>query len=921
MSRQQSPSLQWFAIICPLMALDAGTQLGPYEIQAPLGSGGMGEVYRARDTRLDRTVAIKVLPSHLSSDLKAGQRFDREARTISLLNHPNICTLYDVGHQNGVGFLVMEFLDGHTLGHRLMAGPLPFQEALLVALEICEGLERAHRCGIVHRDLKPGNIMLTKSGVKLMDFGLAKAVRVRTPTGQTETVSCPPPDLPLTGEKVVVGTFQYMSPEQVEGKDADARSDIFALGTVLYEMVTGVRAFHGNTTTAVMAAVLEREPEPMTARNPLCPAPFARAVKLCLAKDPDERWQTVHDLKLEVLGIQQDLGSAEAIRPIQPRSHSAKLWSAVAALIVAAAGLAYFAGRDSSGGQGTAPTIRAQLLPPKGFTFNPYMYALSPDGKKIAFVATSDQKPNGLLFVQSLDSIAATPLPGIEDVAESGYPFWSPDSKEVGFFSDGKLKRVDANGGVPITLADAANAHGGAWSKDGKIVFSGSDTSIAFQSDRYKEGVPELLYSVPVSGGYPERITIASDKHLRDSHRWPSFMPDGRRILLTCSSIEETRGVGVSTIRTQNGPCIVDSRSPAQPTWDAEARFANLFVGIDNNLIAFSEKTPLSEGKIIAAKVAHEPNLGIDSLSVSPAGILAYMPAEEQVSQLVWYNRKGKASGETGAPGPFDGAAISADEQRVATSLSDSKGGRCIWIKNVVRGTLQRFTHRCAEDRSPVWSRDGSKVAYRSLNAPFEISVSGLGKEEPMFLFPPDPRATNVPVDFSPDGKLLIYANVTEKGSRLLVHSFVDWKNDQQVGGSVSPTSGANFSSDGRWLAFVSEENGEPEVYVVPFPIRGSKTQVSTTGGQQPRWRRDGRELFYIAPDGRMMAVSVDAKGDALKVGNPQTLFQTQITSIAHNFYQYDVTADGQRFVINTRSEQAARPITLLVNWKAELER
>ena len=935
------------------MALSAGTKLGPYEIEKPLGAGGMGEVYRARDTRLERTVAIKVLPSHLSNSPEARQRLDREARAISSLNHPHVCALYDVGHQDGVDFLVMEFLDGQTLGHRLSLGPLLIDEVLKYAVEICEGLEKAHRSGVVHRDLKPGNIMLTKAGVKLMDFGLAKTMKpVRVPTGLTETISFPA-DQPLTAEGVVVGTFQYMAPEQVEGREADTRSDIFALGAVLYEMVTGKRAFDGKTTTAVMAAVLDRDPEPITVSNPTCPAALDRAVRLCLTKDPEERWQTVHDLKLELQGIRERFGAVDVAVPVH-QSNRWTVWGLVAALVLTSAGLVYFASRKPrSVQQGNAPkqlslqfasppVAKGLLFPPEGFAFSPYMYALSPDGKKIAFVATSAANPKGLLFVQKLDSLTAAPLQGIEEVAESGYPFWSPDSRSLGFFSAGKLKRVDVDGGVPVTLADAPNAHGGAWGPDGYIVFSKSGFVLAFDSAR---GIPvegpavnELLYRIPAQGGDVESITAANEKHSRDVHRWPSFLSDGHRVLLTCSGVK----VRPTDTFSFTGGCVVDAslKDQSPEVSNAPGKVVNdlLLYESDGNLTARqfdqSGKIPNRETTTVAPQIARDEVLATESFSVSPAGVLAYMSDEKLQSRLIRFTRQGKAIETADAPGDYDGVAISPDGQRVATSIarSDSAHDTCLWMDSVDRGTVQRFSEvseDCANDRFPVWSSDGSKVAYGSTNPPGSIYVkpsSGLGKEDHLWGKIEEGTA-NVPTDFSPDGKLLLYLNFSGMhGSRLWVHPFADGLKDYELLQSNYPQGEAHFSPDGHWLAYVSEENGRPEVYVVPFPSLSSKTLISAAGGSQPRWRHDGKELFFIAPDGKMMSASVEARSvearkESFEAGNAQPLFQTQITSTAHAFYQYDVTADGQKFIINARIEQPARPITLIVNWEAELKR
>ena len=920
------------------MSLATGTQLGPYEIIGALGAGGMGEVYRARDTRLDRVVAIKVLPSHLSTDPEAHERFDREARALSSLNHPNVCTLHDVGHQDGVYFLVMEFLEGQTLGDRLARGPLLFPEALRTAIEICEGLERAHRRGVIHRDLKPGNIMLTKSGAKLMDFGLAKPIVVRTPSGDTETITSPSPTLPVTGEGVVVGTFQYMSPEQVEGKEADERSDIFSLGAVFYEMVTGIRAFSGKSRTAVMAAVLEREPEPISTRNSICPAAFDRAVQLCLLKDKEERWQAVHDLKLELLRIQESLVAGDAIASNKVWWPSARDWTTVWTLVLAAAVAAYFAGRNVASKPEAIPTVRAQLLAPRGFTFSPYMFAISPDGKRLAFVATSDEKPGGVLFVQNLDSPTATPLPGIEEVADSGYPFWSPDSKEIGFFSGGKLKRVSADGGVAVTLADAEDPHGGAWGRDGYVVFSSTGAHLTFDSNSNAPkmiGSPnaELLYRVHATGGSVEAVTGADHEHLLDVHRWPSILPDGHRILYDCYALWEENNANFSGTMARSRGCVADTKRPGQAAAYVgdNGEYANGFLVYGSGEGVLIAQT-LDPGKLVlsgekhplAPQVMSEETLDTAAFSTSSSGVLAYMAGQDILSQLVWFDRQGRKTGSLGSPGTYDGVAISPDGQQIVTSLADPSGLRCLWKGEASRVILSRFSKQCENGKQPNWSHDGLKIAYSSNNPRGAIYVdpaSGVGNGENLF-----GRVSlgtlNVPTDFTPDGKMLLYINgFGGRGRRLWLHPFGDGQKDHPLHRSDFAEGEANFSPDRHWLAYVSEQNGKPEVNVVQFPNLTNETQVSTGGGSQPRWRRDGKEIFYIAPDGKMMAVSAEANGDVFKAGNPQPLFQTEITSIAHTFYQYDVTADGQNFLINTRTEQPARPITLLINWAAALKR
>ena len=496
------------------MSLTSGTKLGPYEIQSPLGAGGMGEVYRARDTRLERIVAIKILPSHLSENAEARQRFDREARTISSLNHPNVCTLHDVGHQDGIDYLVMEYLEGETLADRLRKGPMPSDQVLKYGIEICEGLEKAHRSGVVHRDLKPGNIMLTKTGAKLMDFGLAKASMAspNAPSGLTATLTTPVGSNPLTAQGTVVGTFQYMAPEQVEGKEADARSDVFALGAVLYEMVTGKRAFEGKSAASVMAAVLERDPAPICSLRPTSPPALERLIKTCLDKDPDERWQTAHDVKLQLKQIAEGsqtgmTASSSAAVPIAGRDKSRYLrWALLALTIAAAAAVGYFVHVPHP-----APPVWGGLNL-SGELGEEGSFVLSSDGSRLAYVA-ADPQGRIVLWVRRLDSPKGQPLDGTEGLE---YPFWSADGRNLGFFAEGKLKRIGATGQNLETVCDAPNGRGGTWNRDGVIVFTPNAVG--------------GLSKVSASGGTPAPVTQASASI---NHRFPHFLPDGRHFLFT----------------------------------------------------------------------------------------------------------------------------------------------------------------------------------------------------------------------------------------------------------------------------------------------------------------------------------------------------------------------------------------------------
>ena len=631
----------------------------------------MGEVYRARDTRLDRTVAVKILPSHLSENPEAKQRFDREARTISSLNHPNICTLYDVGHQDGVDFLVMEYLEGETLADRLSRGPLPVPQVLKYGIEICDGLEKAHRSGVVHRDLKPGNIMLTKTGAKLMDFGLAKAsVASADPiSGLTATMSTPAGSHPLTAQGTVVGTFQYMAPEQVEGKEADARSDIFALGAVLYEMATAKRAFEGKTAASAMAAVLERDPAPISSVQPATPPAFERLVKTCLAKDPDDRWQTAHDVKLQLKQIAEGGSQASATVPAMPQhKHKNVLAWAVAAILglVAAAALlaAYLANQKQF------PVLRVEINPPDKLQFNlsgdnggPAM--ISPDGRYVVFSANGATGTQ--LYMRALDAVSSQPLAGTEGAM---FPFWSPDSRSIAFFTSEKLKRVDVSGGTPITICESVLGRGGSWSPDGTIVAAIS----------YNTGISR----VPANGGTPTALTTV-DNVTYSSHRWPWFLPDGKHFLYMAINHDNANspntGVFIASTDGKENRLLFHTLS------NAIYASGRLLFQREGSLIAQpfdpSSERFIGEPQTLSENVQYDTSLWRANLSASTNGMLVYASgAASGTQKLAWYDRSGKQLSTVGEPGGFFDLSLSPDEKKLAvTDLNGSSA--TIWIHDL----------------------------------------------------------------------------------------------------------------------------------------------------------------------------------------------------------------------------------------------
>ncbi|HEY3173043.1 MAG TPA: protein kinase, partial [Thermoanaerobaculia bacterium] len=677
------------------MTLPAGSRLGPYEILAPLGSGGMGEVYRARDTRLERTVAVKVLPEHLSLSPESRQRFEREAKTISQLSHPHICALYDVGNAEGVEYLVMEYLEGETLAERLAKGPLPIEQVLRHGIEIADALDRAHAQGIVHRDLKPANVMITKSGVKLLDFGLAKAIAPSSPRGLTSF----PTQEALTHEGAILGTLQYMAPEQLEGKEADARTDIFAFGALLYEMATGKKAFEAHSQASLIAAILERDPPPVSKVQPIAPPGFDRIVRRCLAKDPERRWQSARDVALELA----ELGSgavafvAAAAKPSGKRGMAG--WVAAALLLLALLAVLFGPGRFRQR-QATATTpVRFTIPPPAGSTLQG-MLALSPDGTRLAFVATTADGRDRLL-VRPLDSLATRSVDGT-DGAE--FPFWSPDGRSLAFFADGKLKRIAPDGGSPRTLCDAAAPRGGAWGADGTIVFSAN--------------VGGSIDLVPDTGGQPRPLAQLTSRS-GEVYRWPSFLPDGRHFLYYVAFGDpKVMGVYVGSVDSSDTRRIL-------PDADAAAVYAapgHLFYRSGDRLMSrpfdVREMRPTGEASPVVEDVWWD---GISTLAtaftVSSNGVLAYQTGGLSESQLLLYDRTGKELGPIGAPAAHFEPMFSPDGRSVLVSRGVKQRSLLTetWLADVGRGTMTRLaTDPGVNSVTALWSPDGRRVAFAS---------------------------------------------------------------------------------------------------------------------------------------------------------------------------------------------------------------
>ena len=874
----------------------------------------MGEVYKARDTRLDRTVAVKILPSHLSENPEAKQRFDREARTISSLNHPNICTLHDVGEQDGVDYLVMEYLEGETLADRLRKGPLPVDQVLKYGIEICEGLEKAHRSGVVHRDLKPGNIMLTKTGAKLMDFGLAKASLAgpAATSGLTATLTTPPGSHPLTAQGMVVGTFQYMSPEQVEGKEADARSDIFALGAVLYEMATGKRAFEGKTVASAMAAVLERDPAPISSMQPMAPPALDRLVKTCLEKDPDERWQTAHDVRLQLRQITEGrshagtASSTSVMAPLATRKNNRFYlrWATLALTIVAAAAAGYFA-RVSH----PAPPVWGGLNI-TGELGEEGSFVLSSDGRQLAYVA-ADPQGRLLIWVRKLDSPRGLPLEGTAGVE---YPFWSADGRSVGFFADGKLKRIEADGQNLQTVCDAPNGRGGTWNRDGLIVFTPNAVG--------------GLAKVTAAGGTAVPITQTSESM---NHRFPHFLPDGRHFLFTQAYGKHGEdGIYVGSIDSPEFKLV-----SAGPSSNPAYASGYLLLVREGKLLAqpFDLRRLQSTGapSLVSDGVRMAFDRRAADFSVAQNCTLVFLSAVGSGQRLVWFDREGKELGvavpDIGNPtsGLMVGT-LSPSGDRVAVARARGTGSD-IWMYSLKTALGTRLTFTDDFNESPVWSPDSDNIVFtRNLNDHYELrlkSVSGAGEERILVKTTGNTLATA----WSRDRRYVYYSGdvfgANGKAQGMVLDMEGVGHKAMAATQSQGNVFGGSFSPDTKWVAYLSDETGRLEVYVTSFPNHVGKWQLSTGGADGALgtiWTGTSAETEIIFRDlqSHLISVPVREERGSLSPGAPRVLLGGR--SLASSRFT-DLTRDGKRILVGLPQENASTPLTLLLNWTENLRR
>jgi len=876
----------------------------------------MGEVYRARDTRLDRVVAIKTLPSHLCNNPDSQQRFAREARTISSLNHPHICVLHDLGKQDGTSYLVMEYIEGESLEVRLQKGPLPLKQVLAYGEQICDALEKAHRAGIVHRDLKPGNIMLTSSGAKLLDFGLAKPVAPllgsqaiskghltpSTPTVNLSMLSATPAG--LTQQGTVVGTFQYMAPEVLQGRDAGERRDIFSLGCVLYEMVTGRRTFSGKSQISVLTAILEKDPEPINTPESNIPTALEHLIFACLTKDPSERLQAAHDVKLQLGWV---TSAKHDVRIQEKRGVREKLLMVLTALFAAATIAATVAWFQM---QGQRAVTRVNVLPAEG-THLASLYrngapALSPHGTRLIFVAS--REGTTVLWLRNFNQLDPKEIP---ETTGAYFPFWSPDGKSIGFFANGKLWRMDPAGGSPAAICDAPEARGGTWTKDNLILFA-------------PIGVGGVM-RVTAQGGVPARITPTDANLLQVSDRWPFALPDGKHFVYLYSPLgseDEHNEVHFASIDGKENKILLRG-SYTTPEFASGWLLAGLHGALVGQRFDPTTGTLSGDPLQVAGQLQTDSVVGASVFSLSQNGVMAYVRSPDHGGENhILVDSKGKQLRQLSETSIYGATRLSPDDTRFASEVT-ANAGVFIAIWDLARGTRTQISERGVNASAPVWSADGRTIFYgyapdRGRMQVYKRRIDGSGPQELVLAT----AADAVPVDVSADNRMLLY----EEGgawralSATLKALPLSSGSKPFVVLDVVDSSNAVLKPLGNdWIAYQSSESGRPEIYVTRFPSPGAKYQVSFLGGTQPVWSRDGKRLYYLDAAQKMTAVDLLAQKESISIGKPTPLFQTAIrTSVLTA--GYDVTRDGRFLQLNSIMETSA-PVTVVMNWDAELKK
>jgi Tol biopolymer transport system component len=885
------------------MALTSGTKLGPYEILALLGAGGMGEVYRARDARLGREVALKVLPEAFAADSERMARFRREAQMLASLNHPHIATIHGLEESGSVHALVMELVEGPTLAERIAQSPIPLDEGLPIAKQIAEALEAAHEKGVIHRDLKPANIKLTADGkVKILDFGLAKAQD--SDDSGSNISNSPTLTARSTQAGVILGTAAYMSPEQAKGKRVDTRTDIWAFGCVFFEMLTGRQAIEGETVTDVLAAVMKDEPN-WASLPAETPRRIRELLRRCLDKSPKRRLQAIGEARITIEATQSGTDSAEVGSQPAPVTPRRLAWAVAVPLMVAALLAVYYLQNQHP------PAERMQFtIPVQAEVGN---LALSADGRMLAFVARDDASGEDMLHVERLGSPTAEMLAGTEGTS---YPFWSPDDSYLGFFANGKLKKVAISGGVPQVLAAASYGRGGSWGSRGVIVYT-PDT-----------GGP--LWRVNADGTNAAPLTDKLFLANENSHRWPVFLPDGNHFLFWAGTFEavpqQSNGIYFSSLAAHDKKMVVPV--PSNPGY---ANGHLYFVDERRMLIAVpfnaAHGAISGEPTVISDRVTYQPSVYWGAFGVGGNDTVVYNTSAGAVlSVLTWYDRSGKELSRVGEPGVMANPTISPDGHRATVDIADLKSANVdIWIRDLDHNTSSRFTFDPAEEVMGTWSRDGSLIAYRTIHASSIqlITKKATGLEPPKVVLSGSAVDDTLPNSWAPDDQQLLCSyQPGTGGSNLVIVDVAAQKMTPFIATKASTTNG-QISPDGKWVAYASNESGEWEIYVTSFPSAQGKWQVSRAGGNEPRWRPDGKEIFYIDPKGMLAAVGVSGDG-TFSSGAPSPLFQIhgRAAISSTDLFTYDVTKDGMRFLVNRYLKpDHVQPLTVVLNAAAGMKK
>ena len=880
------------------MALAVGTKLGPYEIQSPLGAGGMGEVYRAKDTRLGREVALKILPGSFATEPDRLRRFEQEARAVAALNHPNILAIHDIGQHDGSPFLVSELLEGESLRAVLDRGTQPQRKTIEYGVQIAHGLAAAHEKGIVHRDLKPENIFVTKDGrIKILDFGLAKLA---------QKAGAQPDELTLTSAHtavgVVMGTASYMAPEQVRGEAADPRTDIFAFGAVLYEMLAGMRAFRRDTAAETMTAVLKDDPPELSDPGRQVSPALERIVRRCLEKSPEQRFQSARDLSFALSALSGTESSTLARAAAVPRRTPLWPWLAAALALVAVSAATWFVARRPQ------PTTRMQFALAVPDEISVSHMALSRDGKLLVFVSPEESSALPMLFVQRVGSSSVTPLPGTQGAS---YPFWSPDGAYVGFFANGKLQKMAISGGTPQLLATALSGRGGSWGTKGVIIYAADAQSPLQRINADGTGM------APVTEG----IRTKEDQ----SHRWPMFLPDGDHFLFWAGNFSNAKddrlsGIYLSSLEGKERKLVVLCHS----SFGFDAR--NLYYADEQRQLvsmAFDASAATVSGSpaVVANVVGFQPSTYWSAFTVAENGTLIYnTEVGAAQSALTWMDRSGKELGRIGDAAVVANPTLSPDGSRVAVDISDEKANNVdVWVESATGTGNSRFTFDPSEEVVAVWSRDGKTLAYRNAGSDGPSLLlkpaTGLERERKRYTLPSTSMDDIIPNSWSLDDQQILFTHQITSGEYLELIPVAGGEPTRFLTSKGSETNG-QISPDGKWVAYASDESGVWEIYVTSFPGAAGKWQVSRGGGSEPRWRGDGKEIFYIAPSGMLTAVPVNGE-NIFATGTPAPLFQIhgRAPISSTDVFTYDVAKDGNRFLVNRYVKpEHVPPLTILLN-------